>query len=198
MDNTLCQAEESGPPEPFSFTKCSLSFSKKCGILDTNLREGEGENMKCKQWIIKYREILLYLIFGVATTLVNLVLFACMNFLLGEQQYLVSNVVATVLAILFAYVTNKLFVFESKSWEWQVLKKEIPSFFGARAFTFFLEEAGLWLLIDCLGMGSLQISLFSFVLTGTMLVKLVLQIVVIVLNYIFSKFLIFAKKRKNL
>ena len=56
----------------------------------------------------------------------------------------------------------------------------------------------LWLLIDCLGMGSLQISLFSFVLTGTMLVKLVLQIVVIVLNYIFSKFLIFAKKRKNL
>ena len=154
--------------------------------------------MKCKQWITKYREILFYLIFGVATTLVNLVLFAAMNSLLGEQQYLVSNVVATVLAILFAYVTNKLFVFDSKSWEWNVLKKEIPSFFGARAFTFFLEEAGLWLLIDCLGMGSLQISLFSFVLTGTMLVKLVLQIVVIVLNYLFSKFLIFAKKRKNL
>ena len=142
----------------------------------------------------KYREPVLYLVFGAATTLVNLVLFWGLNFLVGEEAYLITNIIATVLAILFAYVTNKLFVFTSRSWSLAVLKREIPSFFGARAFTFLLEEGGLWLFIDVWGAGDLQISVFSLVISGTMLTKLVLQVIVILLNYVFSKFLIFAKK----
>lgn len=142
----------------------------------------------------KYREPVLYLVFGAATTLVNLVLFWGLNFLVGEEAYLITNIIATVLAILFAYVTNKLFVFTSRSWSLSVLKREIPSFFGARAFTFLLEEGGLWLFIDVWGAGNLQISVFSLVISGTMLTKLVLQVIVILLNYVFSKFLIFAKK----
>ncbi|MFR7479138.1 MAG: GtrA family protein [Acutalibacteraceae bacterium] len=142
----------------------------------------------------KYREPVLYLVFGAATTLVNLVLFWGLNFLVGEEAYLITNIIATVLAILFAYVTNKLFVFTSRSWSLAVLKREIPSFFGARAFTFLLEEGGLWLFIDVWGAGNLQISVFSLVISGTMLTKLVLQVIVILLNYVFSKFLIFAKK----
>lgn len=142
----------------------------------------------------KYREPVLYLVFGAATTLVNLVLFWGLNFLVGEEAYLITNIIATVLAILFAYVTNKLFVFTSRSWSLAVLKREIPSFFGARAFTFLLEEGGLWLFIDVWGAGNLQISVFSLVISGTMPTKLVLQVIVILLNYVFSKFLIFAKK----
>ncbi|HIW15338.1 MAG TPA: GtrA family protein [Firmicutes bacterium] len=142
----------------------------------------------------KYREPVLYLVFGAATTLVNLVLFWGLNFLVGEEAYLITNIIATVLAILFAYVTNKLFVFTSRSWSLAVLKREIPAFFGARAFTFLLEEGGLWLFIDVWGAGNLQISVFSLVISGTMLTKLVLQVIVILLNYVFSKFLIFAKK----
>lgn len=142
----------------------------------------------------KYREPVLYLIFGAATTLVNLVLFWGLNFLLGEDAYLLTNVIATILAILFAYVTNKLFVFASRSWSFQVLKREIPSFFGARAFTFLLEEGGLWLFVGVLGIGHMEFTFFSFAISGTMVVKLILQVIVILLNYIFSKFLIFTQK----
>ena len=92
--------------------------------------------------------------------MVNLVLFWGLNFLVGEEAYLITNIIATVLAILFAYVTNTLFVFTSRSWSLAVLKREIPSFFGARAFTFLLEEGGLWLFIDVWGAGNLQISVF--------------------------------------
>ncbi len=110
----------------------------------------------------KYREPVLYLVFGAATTLVNLVLFWGLNFLAGEEAYLITNIIATVLAILFAYVTNKLFVFTSRSWSLAVLKREIPSFFGARAFTFLLEEGGLWLFIDVWGAGeSTDFSFFA-------------------------------------
>ena len=136
--------------------------------------------MKCKQWITKYREILFYLIFGVATTLVNLVLFAAMNSLLGEQQYLVSNVVATVLAILFAYVTNKRYVFRSCTRGLTELLREMGSFFACRAVSFFLDIGIMWVTVDVWGWPGL-------------LMKLISNVVIIVVNYLASKLLIFNK-----
>ena len=68
----------------------------------------------------KYKEIISYLFFGVMTTLVNFVSFWAFNKILGESLYLISNVIAWVISVVFAYVTNKLWVFESKSWKFRV------------------------------------------------------------------------------
>ena len=81
------------------------------------------------------RETVLYIVFGVLTTLVNFVSFKLFDVLLGTKLYLVTNVIAWVIAVAFAYVTNKLFVFESKSWALPVIRREIPSFVAARLFS---------------------------------------------------------------
>lgn len=143
----------------------------------------------------KHREILFYLIFGVLTTLVNFVSFWLMGLLIGEELYLASNAVAWVLAVVFAYVTNKLFVFESKSWSRAALAAEIPEFLGARIFSFLLEEGGMWLLVDILGFRSFSFALAGITATGTLIAKAILAVVVVILNYFFSKFIIF--KRRN-
>lgn len=70
------------------------------------------------------RETVTYVIFGVLTTLVNLVVFKGADVLFRGEHYLVSNSIAWIVAVAFAYVTNKLFVFESKSWKLDIVKKE--------------------------------------------------------------------------
>ena len=72
---------------------------------------------KIKDLIVKYRELLLYLIFGVLTTLVNFLTYWIFTKILGEELYLINNAIAWVVGVIFAFVTNKLFVFESKSWK---------------------------------------------------------------------------------
>lgn len=135
---------------------------------------------RIKELIAKYRELLLYGIFGVATTVVNFVVFYGMEKLTGADAYLVNNVIAWLAAVIFAYVTNKLFVFQVKSWTGKVVARELVQFFGARVFSLAVEEAGLWLLVQLLQM-------------NTLIAKLVLAVVVVVLNYIFSKLVIFKK-----
>lgn len=142
----------------------------------------------------KYKELIVYIIFGAVTTLVNFVVFKLCNWLLGEDLYLISNVFAWVAAVVVAYVTNKLWVFESKSWAPAVLRREIPTFVGARVFSFFFEEAGLFLAIDLLGFGAWELTLFGFTATGHDISKILLQVIVVILNYIFSKLVIFKKK----
>lgn len=162
----------------------------------------------------KLKEIILYVIFGVLTTVVNLV---SLGLLKKFMDVMIANVFAWVVAVAFAYVTNKLFVFESKSWKADVIKKEIPSFTGARLLTLGIEEFGLLLMIKIchwdkpLGDFSfwcLQTldkitahngEIFGFVkyskmLDGEMMVKIILAVVVVILNYIFSKLIIFKKK----
>lgn len=135
------------------------------------------------------RETLLYLLFGVLTTVVNYLVFWLGIRLVGEQYTLLINVVCFVVAASFAYVTNKLFVFESKSWRWTVLRKEVPAFFGARIFSFLLEEAGLWVSTVPLQAGRYTVLGVS----GIMIAKIVLSVLVVVLNYVFSKLFIFRK-----
>ena len=130
--------------------------------------------MKGNNW----REIGLYGLFGLLTTLVNFGVFWAAEWVL--RSYLVSNAVAWVAAVAFAYVVNKLFVFQSKSWKMALITREILEFIGARVTSFLLEELGLWLLVDLARWGSIQ-------------AKVVLAVMVIVLNYFFSKFVIFRK-----
>lgn len=150
-----------------------------------------------KKLLVKYRELITYVIFGVLTTVVSLVSFKIFDSILGEDLYLVSNVISWIFAVSFAYVTNKLWVFESKSWKSNVIIKEIIGFVSARLFSLGVEELGLWLLIDIFSIGKISVDLFSFNINGNMIAKLIMQVVVIVLNYVFSKLVIFKKKNNN-
>ena len=149
---------------------------------------------KITDFVKKHNGVLSYLLFGVMTTLVNFIVFWLLCLLMSENLYLVANAIAWAAAVIFAYVTNKLFVFSSKSWSAGVLAKEIPQFVGARVFSFAIEEAGLWLMVDMLNFKDITISFFAIHISGQLIAKMILAVIVIVLNYFFSKFIIFHSK----
>lgn len=153
------------------------------------------------------REIITYIIFGVLTTAVNLVTFyifkkifisigweGVFNKLLGSAgwdkalellgsgtDYLDATVIAWTVAVIFAFVTNKLIVFESKSWKPAVAGKEFVGFIGARLFSLLVELVFMFVMVTLLKWN-------DFV------AKLIVQVIVVILNYIFSKLLIFKNK----
>lgn len=140
------------------------------------------------------KETILYLVFGVLTTAVSFVTLKLFDVALGKELYLVSNSLSWILSVAFAYVTNKLFVFESKSWKRDVLKKEIPSFLSARIASYFIEQGGLWLMMDVL---LFKDKVFDFIvirLSGLMTAKLVVAVLVVIINYVLSKVLIFKSR----
>ena len=148
------------------------------------------------------KETILYVVFGVLTTLVNFVAFKLFTMvfdkLISSQLGVhISNVLAWIFAVAFAYVTNKLFVFESKSWKGKVLAKEIPSFVAARLFSLGVEELGLIIFVNFLHFDSkvFHIPLINFDLSGEMTAKIILAVVLVILNYFFSKLVIFKKKK---
>jgi putative flippase GtrA len=158
---------------------------------------------KIKQILKKLinKETVTYLVFGVLTTVVNFVIFKLFD-MTFEKAFttdltLLTNFIAWVGSVIFAYVTNKLFVFESKSWKANVIAKEIPSFIGARVFSLGVEELGLFVFITWLGFDSFVLEILpGFALGGKMLVKIALAVIVVVMNYVFSKFIIFKNKEK--
>ena len=127
------------------------------------------------------KEVINYLIFGVLTTLINLICFKLLEWLFGKEVYLINNIVCWMVAVCFAFVTNKIWVFDSKSWDKKILIPQLISFISARVFSLALEEVGLFVLIDIM-------------FANSFLSKIIMQIVVVVSNYIFSKFIIFKKK----
>ncbi len=134
------------------------------------------------------KEVFSYLFFGVTTTVVNFIVFGlCEN----KMHYLAANVIAWVAAVVFAFVTNKLFVFDSKSWKPSVLFKEAVSFAGARLLTLGIEELGLWCFIDLLHLDKAFTLPF---ISGELGIKIVFSGIVVILNYFFSKLIIFKKK----
>ena len=141
------------------------------------------------------RETVLYIIFGVATTVVNYVVFYLLyNVLWSQSRSLEANAAAFVAAVIFAFVVNKLFVFESKSWSMDTLKREIPSFLAARIGSFGIEEAGLFLCEKVLKLGGvIAITLGGVALDWITVVKVALAFVVVALNYVFCKLFIFRK-----
>ena len=141
------------------------------------------------------RETILYIVFGVATTAVNYVVFFLLyNVLWNQRSSLMANAAAFVVAVTFAFFVNKIFVFESKSWSPEVLKKEIPSFLAARIGSFGIEEVGLFLAERVLHLGGVTaITIGATTLDWITIVKLALAFVVIALNYVFCKLLVFRK-----
>lgn len=150
---------------------------------------------KIKGLINKYRELITYVIAGGLTTLVNLATFKIFNIILGDSKYLISNIIAWVVGVIFAYVINKLWVFESKSWKINVISKEIPEFVGARLFSLLVEEGGLWMFVDKLKFDRYSFDLFGFTIDGKLISKIVLAVIVVILNYLFSKLVVFKSKK---
>lgn len=125
----------------------------------------------------KYREIIDYIIFGGLTTLVNIVAFFIFETLLG-WPYLIANAIAIVLSILFAYITNKLFVFKTSNMTFNENMIEFLKFIGFRLISGLADMAAMWLLVDLISI-------------DTNIAKLLTQFIVVVLNYVFSKLFIF-------
>ena len=143
------------------------------------------------------KELIKYLFFGLLTTVVGLGSFKLFDVVLGEKLYLLTNVISWIIAVAFAFITNKIWVFESKSFNTSIVFKELISFFGARVFTLLLEELGLWLLITVIGMKNISgFKLLGLDINGNIMAKLIISVVVVIMNYIFSKFLIFKKKKE--
>ena len=141
------------------------------------------------------RETILYIVFGVATTVVNYVVFHLLyNVLWNQQNSLLANAAAFVAAVIFAFVVNKLFVFESKSWSPATLKREVPSFLAARIGSFGIEEAGLFLAEKVLKLGGIiAITLGTMEFDWITVIKVGLAFVVVALNYVFCKLFVFKK-----
>ena len=148
-------------------------------------------------WFNKHREGILYLVFGVLTTLVNFLVFLLFSWVLDESFYLVSNLIAWVAAVIFAFVVNKIFVFNEKSWRGARLLREIGEFVGARVFSLAVEEVGLVILVDLSPLGDFSAAMLGFNITGQIIAKLILAVAVIVMNYFFSKFIIFKKDNEG-
>jgi putative flippase GtrA len=127
------------------------------------------------------KEVINYLIFGGLTTLINLICFKLIEWFFGSEVYLINNIICWVVAVCFAFVTNKLWVFESKSWDKKILIPQLVSFVSARVFSLLMEEVGLFVLIDIM-------------FANSFVAKIIMQVVVVVSNYIFSKFIIFKKR----
>lgn len=134
-----------------------------------------------KELFLKHKSVLLYLIFGGLTTVINVVTYFITYEILGIAN-LTSTVIAWVIAVTFAYVTNKLFVFESKKTGSEALKEAV-NFFACRIGTGVIEIGIMYLFVDVLAFN------------GTIM-KLITNVIVIIVNYIASKFLIFNEGKK--
>ncbi len=131
----------------------------------------------------EHKEGMRYLVFGALSTLVNIFVFT-LAYDFVNLSTTISNVIAWIVAVIFAYITNKFFVFFTKAKDIKDLIREIAAFFGARVFTLVVETIFLNIFIDKLGFNSI-------------LMKIISNILVIILNFIFSKLFIFKKEDNN-
>ncbi len=126
----------------------------------------------------KNKDKLLYLFFGALTTLVNLVVFFVLTEYPWQINVTVGNVISVMAAILFAYVTNKIWVFQSKTKGAGELFSEFCRFVGGRLSTMVIEVGGVYLIYNIMGYSKMG-------------AKLITQVIVIIGNYFISKFLVF-------
>ena len=125
------------------------------------------------------RETVSYLFFGVLTTLVNWIVYYGLT-LLGVD-YLVSQIIAWIAAVVFAFFTNRKYVFRSETMDSAGIFTEFVRFVGARLLSFLIETFILWLFVEKAGLSELFVKIPASVLT-------------VILNYVFSKLFIFRKK----
>lgn len=137
-------------------------------------------NNMIKKLYEQYKDVIPYLFFGVCTTVVNIVVYWVFAHVLGTGV-MPATIAAWVLAVLFAYVTNRKWVFHSAASGREEITKEIVSFFSCRLGTGVVDWLMMFVLVSCLHLPDL-------------LIKILANIIVIVLNYVLSKFVIFKQQ----
>ena len=137
---------------------------------------------KIKALFIKYREVISYLFFVVLTTVVNYAAYLLTAPFFNTTT--IPTAIAWVLAVIFAYVTNRIFVFHSQARGAKALLREILSFFGARVLSGIVDVGIMWVFADHLGFND-------------KLMKLASNVFVVIFNYIASKLIIFRKSGKD-
>ena len=141
---------------------------------------------KLADWYRRHKEGMRYLIFGALTTIVNIISYTIFAKLIlkgiksESLRVNISEIIAFIIAVIFAYITNKLYVFESKTDGKKQLLKEITSFFSCRIFTEIISI--------------LMMNMSVWFSINDVFMKIVSNIVVIIVNFVFSKILIFKKK----
>lgn len=147
----------------------------------------------------KLKEFIMYIIFGVLTTAVSWGTYAVFIKLFNNNVF-VSNLLSWVCAIVFAYITNKLWVFESKSWNVELVAKEATAFVASRGVTGVIEIVCVPLLTK-IGFDNIFYNIlekwniqFSILLTKGIYSKIALSFIIIMLNYVFSKLVVFKNK----
>jgi putative flippase GtrA len=134
-------------------------------------------------------ETISYLFFGIMTTFISIISYLAAVYIISgnadeptRPQIMTSNIISWVLAVSFAYITNKLWVFESKTTKLKAVLKEISAFIGARLFSLVFELAWMWILVTL------------FTAKYDDIYKLAAQFAIVIMNYIFSKLFIFNKE----
>ena len=138
---------------------------------------------KIKELYKKYKEPINYLFFGGCTFVVNFIAYGVFAKIFRVDE-VISNIIAWVISVLFAYITNKLFVFESKTEGAKAFLKEMISFVLARVFSGITCDIGTF---------ALMVKVFHI---NDVISKVVTQIMVIIVNYLLSKLIIFRKNEK--
>lgn len=124
--------------------------------------------------------MILYIVFGIGTTIINIAVFAgCLHVL--HWSWPVSNAAAWILSVLFAFITNKLYVFRSKSFSANIFWRELAGFAAARLLSLGVDYMCLYMMITLAGWNEL-------------LAKILDNVIVVIINYVLSKFIIFNKK----
>ena len=132
---------------------------------------------KLKSLYNQYQEVIAYLFWGVLTTAVNILIFSGLHLFTG-MNYMINNFIAWVVSVLFAYLTNKAFVFHSPSKSLVSDLKEMTSFFGGRVATLVIEWILLWIGISLMHQNQILVKIFE-------------NVVVIILNYFWSNWAVF-------
>ena len=127
----------------------------------------------------KYKEILNYIFFGALTTAVNFsAYFMCLE--IFKIHYLTANIIAWFLSVIFAYVSNRLYVFKRVNFSIVAIIREVILFFGARFLSGAIETVSLFLMVEVF-------------MLGEFVSKIIVAIIVVILNYVFSKLIVFRK-----
>ncbi len=126
---------------------------------------------------LKYKEMLLYLFFGGLAFVVSVATYSLFNMALHINE-LIANIFSWIITVLFAFFTNRIWVFQSPTEGAAAFLRQMISFYGGRVITLIIEEAILFVFITLLSFSSLG-------------VKIAAQVVVIILNYVISKLIIF-------
>ena len=135
---------------------------------------------KCMKLYKKYEEIINYLIVGVLTTLVSIVAYFIFAKIFGIN-YLISNVISWIISVAFAYVTNKLFVFKDKEKDKKQVLIQVYQFVKYRLLSLIIDVFLMYVFVELIKLDD-------------MIAKVINQVIVIVLNYVFSKLFVFKSK----